>query len=70
MVGQGVASVSLPMAFHFSMWLVVMVFKPAVKLPSPKYINAKNGTSNAPTTKITALIVSDTATAFKPPKIA
>ena len=55
---------------NFSGIAVVKVFKPSNILPSPIYINPKMGIKVPPMSKPIAFIESETATAFKPPKMA
>ena len=58
------------MELNLSGFWVVNTESPSIMLPSPIYIKPKTGIIKPPISKPMALIESETATAFNPPKMA
>ena len=58
------------MGLNFSGFVFIKIETPSEIFPSPIASKPKKGINKPPINNPTALIVSETATAFKPPKIA
>ena len=69
-VEKGIEESDAPITFSFSGLDTTKASIPCIILPSPIYIKPNTGTRVPPIKSPTAFTVSETATAFKPPKIA
>ena len=70
MVAKGTSCPAFPVESNRSGLALTNTSNPPNTLPSPIAINPKTGINKPPINKPTALIESETATAFKPPKTA
>src|SRR6056297_667157 len=70
MVKKGTSWPCSPVESNRSGFVVINISNPSITLPSPIAISPKTGINSPPIIKPIAFILSDTATAFNPPKTA